>query len=171
MDKKNNVILIGMSGAGKSTLGVLLAKALGKSFIDSDIVIQQKDGRLLQNIIDSDGTDAFMRIEEETVASINESNTVIATGGSVIYSEKAMEHLKRDGICVYLHVDFEELSLRLKNITTRGIVFKNAHNLKEVYEERLPLYEKYADMTVSCSGRAIEESVGAILEALNNEDN
>ena len=90
MDKKNNVILIGMSGAGKSTLGVLLAKALGKSFIDSDIVIQQKDGRLLQNIIDSDGTDAFMRIEEETVASINESNTVIATGGSVIYSEKAM---------------------------------------------------------------------------------
>ncbi len=170
MNKKTNVILIGMSGAGKSTLGVLLAKALGKSFTDTDILIQQKDGRLLQNIIDSDGVDAFMKIEEETVVSMNESNAVIATGGSVVYSEKAMEHLKQDGVCVYLHVDFDELSLRLKNITTRGIVFKNAHSLKEVYEERLPLYEKYADMTVFCSGRAIEESVGAILGTLNNEE-
>lgn len=169
MDKKTNVILIGMSGAGKSTLGVLLAKALGKSFTDTDILIQQKDGRLLQSIIDADGTEAFMKIEEETVTSTTFQNAVIATGGSVVYSKAAMDHLRRDGICVYLHVNFEELSQRVKNITTRGIVFKNAHSLREVYEERLPLYEKYADITVYCTGRAIEESVEAIIEALNTE--
>ena len=167
MNTKSNIILIGMSGAGKSTLGVLLAKALGKSFSDTDILIQQKDGRLLQDIIDRDGTDAFLRIEEETVSAVEMKNTVIATGGSVVYSERAMEKLSSDGICIYLHVDFEELSARLKNITTRGIVFKNASSLREVYEERLPLYEKYADITVSCTGNGIEESVERIIEALS----
>ena len=166
MNSKSNIILIGMSGAGKSTLGVLLAKALGKSFADTDIIIQQKDGRLLQDIIDTDGIDTFLRIEEETVSAVEMTNTVIATGGSVVYSERAMEKLSTDGVCVYLHVEFEELSARLKNITTRGIVFKNASTLKEVYEERLPLYEKYADITVRCTGNGIEESIESILRNL-----
>lgn len=166
MDQKSNIVLIGMSGAGKSTLGVLLAKALGKSFADTDILIQQKDGRLLQDMIDSDGTDAFLRVEEETVCEVTAKNTVIATGGSVVYSEKAMTALKREGVCVYLHVDFDELSTRLKNITTRGIVFKNANSLRQVYEERLPLYERYADITVYCTGRSIEESIEKLVVEL-----
>ena len=166
MKNHGNIVLIGMSGAGKSTLGVLLAKALGLCFIDTDILIQQSEGRLLQSIIDSDGTEGFMEIEEKTVLAMSSQNTVIATGGSVVYSEKAMAHLSCGGICVYLHVDFEELSTRLSNITTRGIVFKNAHTLREVYEERLPLYEKYAHVTVHCTGRSVEESVEEIIKKL-----
>ena len=155
-----------MSGAGKSTLGVLLAKALAKSFVDTDILIQQKDGRRLQDIIDSDGVEGFMKIEEEIITSLETENTVIATGGSVVYSKKAMNTLSKNGLFVYLHVDFEELSSRISNITTRGIVFKNAHTLREVYEERLPLYEKYADITVRCTGSSVEESVENIIKNL-----
>ena len=166
MDKNRNIVLIGMSGAGKSTLGVLLAKALGKSFIDTDILIQQGEGRLLQQIIDEDGTERFMAIEERIVSSMSVENSVIATGGSVVYSDRAMEALGENGICVYLRVDFSELSERISNITTRGIVFKNAGSLKEVYLERLPLYERYADITVNCTGRSVEESVNEILTAL-----
>lgn len=166
MKNRSNIVLIGMSGAGKSTLGVLLAKALAKSFVDTDILIQQSEGRRLQDIIDSDGVRRFMEIEEAEVATINAANTVIATGGSVVYSEKAMKALSEDGICVYLHVDFEELEARLSNITTRGIVFKNAHTLREVYQERLPLYEKYADITVRCTGSSVEESVENIIKNL-----
>lgn len=170
MEKNTNIVLVGMSGAGKSTLGVLLAKALAKSFVDTDILIQQRAGKRLQDIIDTDGVEAFMRIEEETVSSLEAENTVIATGGSVVYSEKAMGVLLKEGICVYLHVDFEELSARLSNITTRGIVFKNAHTLREVYEERLPLYEKYADLTVYCTGNSVEESVESIIKNLERSD-
>ena len=166
MNKNSNIVLIGMSGAGKSTLGVLLAKALAKSFVDTDILIQQKDGRRLQDIIDSDGVEGFMKIEEEIITSLETENTVIATGGSVVYSKKAMNTLSKNGLFVYLHVDFEELSSRISNITTRGIVFKNAHTLREVYEERLPLYEKYADITVRCTGSSIEESVENIIKNL-----
>ena len=166
MENNCNIILIGMSGAGKSTLGVLLAKALGKSFIDTDILIQQKEGRLLQEIIDTDGNDAFMSIEENVVSSLSARNSVIATGGSVVYSDKAMNSLRKNGVCVYLQVEFAELSERLSNITTRGIVFKHAGNLREVFEERLPLYEQYADITVQCTGRSVEESVEKIIEGL-----
>lgn len=163
---KENIVLIGMSGAGKSTLGVLLAKALGKHFTDTDIVIQQKTGRLLQEIIDSDGVDAFLRIEEETVSSLELQNCVIATGGSVVYSEKAMHVLQKSGRIVYLAVDYEELVGRLSNITTRGIVFKGSADLQSVYEERLPLYRQYADICVDCTARGIESSVEEIIRAL-----
>lgn len=166
MGKCKNIILIGMSGAGKSTLGVLLAKALGKSFTDTDLRIQQREGRLLQEIIDSDGVDAFLSAEESAVLSVTDENSVIATGGSVVYSEAAMQHLRSDGTVVYLRVSFEELTERLSNITTRGIVFKNGSDLAGVYAERLPLYEKYADITVDCTGRSIEESVFEIIEKL-----
>lgn len=164
--KQTNVILIGMSGAGKSTLGVLLAKALGKHFTDTDIIIQQHTGKLLQEIIDTEGVARFMEIEEEVVADLDLHNTVIATGGSVVYSEKAMDALKQNGIAVYLAVEYEELVKRLSNITTRGIVFKGSNDLRAVYEERLPLYEKYADITVRSATLDIEASVVRIIEAL-----
>ena len=164
-----NVILIGMSGAGKSTLGVLLAKALGYSFMDTDLLIQQREGRLLQRIIDEEGLSYFMQTEERAVCSVEADHYVIATGGSVVYSEKAMAHLRSLGRVVYLSVAFEELQRRLSNIKTRGIVFKGSSDLRSVYEERLPLYEKYADLTVSCTGRDVESSVEEILSALARE--
>ena len=164
--KYDNVVLIGMSGAGKSTLGVLLAKALGKQFVDTDIVIQKQTGRLLQQIIDSDGVERFLQIEEEIVSSLELHDCVIATGGSVVYSELAMHRLSQSGVAVYLMVEYEELVKRLSNITTRGIVFKGSNDLRSVYEERLPLYQKYANVTVDCARTDIESALGQILQSL-----
>jgi len=168
MQAKENVILIGMSGAGKSTLGVLLAKALGKDFVDTDLIIQQRTDRLLQQILDEEGTERFMEIEEAVVSELSLKNTVIATGGSVVYSEAAMRALKSGGVAVYLAVDYPELAARLSNITTRGIVFKDAHDLRGVYEERLPLYERYADLRINCTGQCVEQSVSEIIRALTH---
>lgn len=162
-----NIILIGMPGAGKSTLGVLLAKAMGKFFIDTDIIIQQKTKRLLQDIIDNDGTDAFLKLEEEILLSVNEDNTVIATGGSAVYSEKAMEHFRKNGKIVYLHVDFSGIEKRVTNITTRGIVLKNGKSLADAFEERKPLYDRYADIVIDCTGCSIEDSVRKITEKMS----
>lgn len=162
----DNIILIGMPGAGKSTLGVLLAKAMGKLFVDTDIIIQQKTKRLLQDIIDNDGTEEFLSLEEEILLSVNENNTVIATGGSAVYSEKAMEHFRKNGKIVYLHVDFAEIEKRVTNITTRGIVLKNGRSLADAFEERKPLYDKYADVVIDCTGSTIENSVKMLTEKL-----
>jgi len=162
-----NIVLIGMSGAGKSTLGVLLAKALGMDFVDTDIVIQQHEGRLLQDIIDQDGNERFMEIEGEIVSELQLKNCIISTGGSVIYSEKAMNVLKQGGHIIYLHVPYEEIEKRLINITTRGIVMKKGISLKEVYEERVPLYMKYSDSTLNCSNKDIERCVGEIIELIS----
>ncbi|CAH1200259.1 Shikimate kinase [Paenibacillus allorhizoplanae] len=159
-----NIVLIGMSGAGKSTLGVLLAKALGMDFVDTDIVIQQHEGRLLQDIIDNEGIEQFLEIEERTVSELQLENCIISTGGSVIYSEKAMNILKQDGQIIYLHVPYEEIQRRLANVTTRGIVIKKGNSLKDVYEERVPLYNKYSDHTLDCSNKNIEQCVSEILE-------
>jgi len=161
-----NIVLIGMPGAGKSTVGVILAKALRRHFLDTDIVIQEQAGRLLQEIIDTDGPEAFKRLEEETVLSLHRRNTVIATGGSVVFSRRAMEHLKKEGIVVYLKISFEEMENRLRNITTRGIVLSHGETLREMYDERVPLYEKYADITVSCSEEDFETVVGKVIDAL-----
>lgn len=163
----DNIILIGMPGAGKSTLGVLLAKAMGKLFVDTDIIIQQKTKRLLQDIIDNDGTDAFLKLEEDILLTVDEENTVIATGGSAVYSEKAMEHFKKSGKIVYLHVDFAEIEKRVTNITTRGIVLKNGKSLADAYDERKPLYDKYADIVIDCTGSTIENSVKMLAEKLS----
>lgn len=163
-----NVVLIGMSGAGKSTLGVLLAKALGMDFIDTDIVIQQHEGRLLQEIINQEGADRFLMIEEEVVSAITADHCVIATGGSVVYSKKAMEALKRGGQVIYIHADYEEIEKRLTNITTRGIVLKNKKSLKEVYEERAPLYQKYSDQTVFCTKKDIEGCVNELVRMIQS---
>ena len=169
MKTKTNLILVGMSGAGKSTLGVLLAKALGKHFTDTDIIIQQKTGKLLQQIIDTEGVDAFLKTEEEIVSSLELSDHVIATGGSVVYSDRAMEKLKQNGTVVYLDLPYEEIVSRLSNITTRGIVFKSHNDLRAVYEERLPLYRRYADLTVHPAGHGIEASVEEIIKHLTEE--
>ena len=161
--------MIGMSGAGKSTLGVLLAKALGKNFFDTDLLLQQTEGCLLQETIDRKGVEYFMSLEERAISKLKLRGCVIATGGSVVYSKRGMEHLRRSGRVVYLRVSFEELSGRLSNITTRGIVFKGAGDLRAVYEERLPLYERYADLTVDCTGHSVEDSVRAIVSALEEK--
>ncbi|MDQ0887864.1 shikimate kinase [Paenibacillus sp. V4I9] len=161
-----NIVLIGMSGAGKSTLGVLLAKALGMDFVDTDIVIQQHHGRLLQDIIDNDGVEKFMEIEERSVSELQLKNCIISTGGSVIYSEKAINNLKQDGLIIYLHVPYEEIQRRLINVTTRGIVIKKGNSLKDVYEERVPLYKKYSDTTLDCSNMDIEQCISEIIEKI-----
>lgn len=164
-----NIVLIGMSGAGKSTLGVLLAKALGMDYVDTDIVIQQHEGRLLQDIIDHDGIEYFLKVEEKIVSELKLRNCIISTGGSVVYSEKAMNVLKQGGQIIYLHVPFEEISMRLTNITSRGIVIKKGNSLRDVYEERLPLYMKYSDKTLDCSNKDIEHCVSDIIAAASTE--
>lgn len=161
-----NIILIGMPGAGKSTAGVILAKTLGMNFVDTDIVMQEGAGRLLQEIIDEDGPDAFKIREEKTVLSLQSRNTVIATGGSVVFSGKAMEHLKSDGVVVYLKISFEEMTRRLRNITTRGIVLIPGQSLRDMYDQRVPLYETYADITIGCSGEDFETVVKNIMDNL-----
>jgi shikimate kinase len=161
-----NIVLIGMSGAGKSTLGVLLAKALGMDYVDTDIVIQKQEGRLLQDIIDNEGIEKFMEVEEKIVSELQLKNCIISTGGSVIYSEKAMNVLKQGGQIIYLHVPYEEIKRRLINITTRGIVIKKGNSLKDVYEERVPLYIKYSDKTLDCSNKDIEHCVSEIIETI-----
>jgi len=161
-----NIVLIGMPGAGKSTVGVILAKSLGVQFIDTDIQIQERTGRMLQEILDEDGPDMFGQIEEETVLSLHPGHAVIATGGSVVCSEDAMAHLKAGGVVVYLEISYDEMAKRLKNITTRGILLLPGQSLREMYDWRIPLYERYADLTVASSGEDLESVVGKVLEVV-----
>jgi shikimate kinase len=161
-----NIILIGMPGAGKSTVGVILAKTLGMTFVDTDIAIQERTGRLLLEIIDTEGPDAFLKIEEETILSRHSDHAVIATGGSVVFSGKAMAHLKSEGVVIYLAISFEEMAKRLRNITTRGIILFKGESLLDMYHERIPLYEKYADITVDCPGGDFEEIVGEVIREI-----
>lgn len=162
-----NIVLIGMSGAGKSTLGALLAQALRMDFVDTDDIIQQQEDRLLQDILDQDGIEAFMNVEEKIVSELHVNHSVIATGGSVVYSEQAMNALKQSGKIVYLHVSYEEIHKRLTNIATRGIVMKQGYSLKDVYEERILLYKKYSDTTLDCSNKEIEHCVNELLGLLS----
>ena len=162
---KNNIILIGMAGCGKSTIGVLLAKTLGHGFLDTDLVIQKREGKLLQQIIDVDGLDRFKRAEEEALLSVDTDDTVIATGGSAVYYDDAMKHLKSGGKCVWLSLPYPEIEHRINNIKTRGIAIAPGMTLRDVYDERQPLYRRYADITIECTGDA-EENVRAIAEAL-----
>jgi shikimate kinase len=163
MKKKNDIILIGMPGAGKSTIGVLLAKALGKSFIDTDLILQKKTGCLLQEIIDNEGVNAFLNYEQQVLLQLNKDDAVIATGGSAVYSGIAMTKLKENGIFVYLYLSFEEMEHRLQNIASRGIALGPGKSLKDLYEERTPLYKNYADVTIDGTGKGIEQVIEAIL--------
>ncbi|MGN0334606.1 MAG: shikimate kinase [Lachnospiraceae bacterium] len=163
---KSNIVLIGMPGVGKSTIGVILAKILGYHFMDSDLVIQDRENRLLHEIISEEGREGFLKIENDVNASLDVRKTIIATGGSVIYGEQAMEHLKEIAEVVYLKLDYEELKKRLGNLQGRGVVLLPGQTLEDLYMERIPLYEKYADVTVREDGLGMEETIGAVLRAL-----
>lgn len=164
--KQNNIILIGMPGVGKSTIGVVIAKIEGYHFIDTDIVIQQQEGRLLKDIIGSEGVEGFIQIENRVNASIEGKGAVIATGGSVIYGEEAMKHYKEIGKIVYLKLSYDELKGRLGDIKNRGVVLKEGQNLKMLYEERCPLYEKYADVVIDETGLNVEETIEKVIQEL-----
>ncbi len=157
-----NIILIGMPSAGKSTVGIILAKNLGMDFVDTDVLLQTRQGRLLQEIIEGDGIQAFLDKEEATILSTEYSNTVIATGGSVVYSQKAMKHLKSSGIAIYLNISMKTVRARLRNLKTRGVVLGKGQTLEELYRERAPLYERYADIVLECSNYSIEDTINAV---------
>lgn len=163
---KSNIILIGMPGSGKSTVGVVLAKKLGYQFIDSDLLIQEREHRLLSEIIEQDGLDRFNEIEEEVNASIETKECVIATGGSAVYGQKAMEYLRSIGTVVYLEVSYKETKDRLGDLAKRGVSIRKGQTLKDLYDERVPLYEKYAHITVSAQVFNIANIVNDIISKL-----
>ena len=168
MLRNSNIILIGMPGSGKSTCGVVAAKMLLKNFFDTDLLIQNIEGISLQNIIDTRGNDYFERAEESAILELDIQGTVIATGGSVIYSDKAMEHLKTLGKIIYLHLNYEHMCERISNLSTRGVLMKNGESLKDMYDERLPLYKKWADITIDCNNNTIEQTAQAIAAVAKN---
>ncbi len=163
---KSNIVLIGMPGVGKSTLGVVLAKELGYEFVDADLLIQKRENRLLKEIIEDEGVEGFLQIENDVNASIETDKTIIATGGSVVYGKEAMEHLKAIGTIVYLSLDYDTLDSRLGSLKGRGVVLKDGQDLQTLYEERVPLYEKYADVVVDEKGLDLEATLTAVLAQL-----
>ena len=162
-----NIVLIGMPGVGKSTAGVVLAKVLGYEFIDADLIIQQQEGKLLREIIAEVGTDGFIEVENRVNSQIEVEKSVIATGGSVVYGKEAMQHLREIGTVVYLKVSYDILEKRLHDIKGRGVVLKDGQDLRGLYEQRVPLYEKYADITVCEDNLNVEQTIEKITEQLN----
>ena len=155
--EKDNIVLIGMPGAGKSTVGVVLAKKMGMRFVDSDLVIQDTYGKLLHELSEEHGVEGFWKIENDINASLEMQQSVIATGGSVIYGAEAMEHLRQIGTVVYLKLPYEEVEERLGDLNARGVTLQPGQTLADLYAERTPLYEKYAHVTVECSGKTLRE--------------
>ena len=164
--RERNVVLVGMPGVGKSTVGVMLAKITARQFIDTDVYIQAQEKRRLQDILDSEGREAFCRIEERHVLTASCRHCVIATGGSIIYSDAAMKRLKRDGVVVHLDLSVRRLAARLSNIDSRGVVMAPGQTLKALYNERLPLYRKWADCTIDCRDMSHEKVVAKIITTL-----
>ena len=164
-----NIVLIGMPASGKSTVGVILAKILGMNFLDTDLLIQQREVMLLRDIIEQRGVEAFLQCEEEALLSVDTENTVIATGGSAVYSESAMNTFHRTGTICYLKVERDELFRRLKNIKERGVVLRSGEDLKGMYENRSRLYEKYADLVIPEDGSTIEETVQAVVNVVREQ--
>uniref|UniRef100_UPI0040567E96 shikimate kinase n=1 Tax=Acetatifactor sp. TaxID=1872090 RepID=UPI0040567E96 len=162
--KKDNIILVGMPGAGKSTVGVVLAKKLGYRFIDSDLVIQDKYGKLLHELIEENGVEGFWKIENDVNASLDTHKSIIATGGSAVYGEEAMEHLRGIGTVVYLQLPYEEVKERLGDLNARGVTLQPGQTLADLYEERTPLYEKYAHVVIDCHGKMLREIVAEIAQ-------
>ena len=159
-----NIVLIGMPGVGKSTIGVILAKQIGYEFVDSDLVIQKRENRLLREIIEQEGVDGFIQVENQVNASLRVEKSIIATGGSVVYGREAMEHLKKIGKIVYLRLSYESLERRLGNLKGRGVILRDGQTLKHIYDERVPLYEMYADYTIDEENLDIEGTLQKILE-------
>ena len=162
----SNVVLIGMPGCGKSTVGVILAKTLGVGFVDTDLIIQQREKRLLQDIIDKDGIDAFLDCESDAVLSLDCENCVVATGGSVVFREKSMNHLKGNGKIFFLNVSLSEIKNRLDNISTRGVAAEKTQTIDDIFNQRYPLYEKYADYILDLNDSNVEETVEKICKIL-----
>lgn len=171
MAEKNNVVLIGMPGSGKSTLGIVLAKIMTKDFVDADIVIQNQCDKTLQKIIDACGPEGFIEVENEILSKIDAENSVIATGGSAVYSDEAMKHLAEIGTVVYLKISYDQLVRRLSDLQERGVVLKGGigMSLKELYDERLPLYEQYAGITVDVNDLTITAAARKVADALAHE--
>jgi shikimate kinase len=161
-----NIVLIGMPGVGKSTVGVLLAKALGRYFLDTDVLIQAAQGRSLQEIIDRDGLAAFCKIEEDYVLCLDLTNAVIATGGSVVYSEPAMRHLAAHGLIVHLDLPVDMIEQRIRNLRTRGVVMETGQTIRSLYNQRQPLYRRYAQLTLDGTGKNHDQLVTEIVEKL-----
>jgi shikimate kinase len=163
-----NIVLIGMPGAGKSTIGVILAKVLGYNFIDTDLLIQKQEKRLLREIIATEGLDGFIAIENQVNRELTASNSVIATGGSIIYGTEAMNHLRDIGLVVYLQLSYNTIERRLGDIKQRGVVFKEGQTLKSLYNERCPLYEKYAHIVINSEGLVTEELMNKVAEVVKS---
>lgn len=163
---KGNLVFIGMPAVGKSTVGVVVAKQLGKRFVDSDLLIQEQEGKLLREIIAEVGEEEFLKIESQVNCNINVVNSVISPGGSVIYCEEAMEHFKKIGTIVYLKVSFQTIKRRIKDPKKRGVVLRTDQTLRNLYDERVRLYEKYADITISEDGCRIDETIVNVLNAV-----
>lgn len=162
-----NIVLIGMPGCGKSTVGVLLAKALQMDFVDTDIVLQQQQGKKLQEIIDQVGNDAFLKMEEDCVCGLECDQTIVATGGSVVYGKKAMRRLHENGLVVYIRLPYEEIERRLSNLATRGVTLKKGQTLRNLYDERIPLYEAEADYTFEPGESDVQETVLDLAQRLS----
>ena len=165
----DNIILIGMPTSGKSTVGVILAKVLGMDFVDTDLLIQKKTGEKLKDTINRCGVEGFLKVEEEVCTDLQAETSVIATGGSVVYGEKAMEHLKDLGRVVYLKIGFDTLQARLRDVKQRGVVLREGQSIQDLYEERILLYEKYGDLTVAEEGLTMEETVEAVIQELKRK--
>ena len=163
----DNIILIGMPAVGKSTVGVVVAKRLGYRFIDTDILIQEEEGKLLKDIIAEKGIDGFLEIEDRINANVIAKHSVISPGGSVVYCENAMKHYKEIGKIVYLKASFETIRRRLKNARRRGVVLKDGQSLKDLYDERVALFEQYADVIVCEDGLKLEETIENVLKAVS----
>ena len=168
MKNLGNVVLIGMPGAGKSTLGVVLAKIMNKGFVDVDLVIQRAQGETLQETIDREGADGFIAVENDVLCGINTENSIISTGGSAIYSDEGMQHLSQIGTIVYLEISYESLLQRLGDLHERGVVMRNGANtgLRALYDERKPLYERYAELTVNVDNLNITAAARKVAAAL-----
>lgn len=162
----SNIVLIGMPACGKSTVGVVLAKTIGKSFVDTDLLIQEQEETLLQDLIDEKGNAYFQQVEAEVLSNLNFKNAVISTGGSAVYDPEAMHHLGQNGIIVYLELSLETIIQRLDNISTRGITMAKGETMADVYQRRIPLYEKYAHHVISGEGKDVEAVVAEIIKVV-----
>lgn len=169
--KKGNLIFIGMPAVGKSTVGVVVAKRLGKRFIDTDLLIQEQEGKLLREIIEEVGEKGFLKIENQVNRDINVENAVISPGGSVVYCDEAMQHYKEIGTVVYLSASYQTIKRRIKSPKKRGVVLWEGQTFRDLYEERIQLFEKYADVTICEDGDQIEQTIEKVLEAVGQVDN
>jgi len=169
MNNRSNITLIGMPACGKSTLGVLLAKARGMMFVDTDLLLQQRHGQLLREIIDAQGIEAFKRMEAQVILALDCKNACIATGGSVVYSEEAMRHLKRLSTVVFIDLPCEVVERRIADIKSRGVVIEEGKTLPELFRERRPLYLQYADIAVDARSKGVEALLTEIIEMIEKE--